>query len=144
MTVTQRKSQLAALIDIMTELADAERKHPDWPADPIHAAAILAEESGELIQASIDFYNSPLPAVVKDDGGESAQALWREIARSEERRDHMRKEAAQTGAMAIRFLMHLDSYETRESTRQASAPGDAATGGDARSVPAPITGGNDE
>jgi hypothetical protein len=32
----------------------ARQKHPVWPiADPIHAAGIVAEEAGELIQAAL-------------------------------------------------------------------------------------------
>ena len=68
---------------IMAELRAAQEKHPGWPFDVIHQAAIMAEEAGESIQASIDVYykNEPI--------------------------DKFRKEVAQTGAMAIRILMNL-------------------------------------
>lgn len=73
------------IADIMAELTRAEAKFPDWPADPVHAAAIVAEESGELTQASLDFYYH-----------------------REEARDKMRTEALHTAAMALRFLKGLD------------------------------------
>ncbi|MCL4473540.1 MAG: hypothetical protein M1455_06325 [Actinobacteria bacterium] len=47
--------------EIMDELEAAEQKHPGWPDDLIHATAIVAEESGEAIQAAIDFMYSDLP-----------------------------------------------------------------------------------
>jgi NTP pyrophosphatase (non-canonical NTP hydrolase) len=66
---------------IFAELKKAENKFPGWPDDPVHGAAILAEEAGELVKASLDFY----------------YGRYDEI-------DLMEKEAAQVGAMAIRFL----------------------------------------
>lgn len=77
----------AALED---ELRRAEAKHPDWPDDPIHRAAIVAKEAGELVQASIDACYSKRP-----------------IEREKARR-RMRIEAEQVGAMALRLLINLD------------------------------------
>lgn len=78
------------IIDLVfAELKSAEKQHPSWPVDPIHAAAILGEEAGELLQATIDFTYQ---------GGEF------ELGR-------MKKEAAQCAAMGIRFLMGFDRYE---------------------------------
>lgn len=37
--------------NILNELDRAEKKHPHWPTDQIHAAAIVAEEAGEFIRA---------------------------------------------------------------------------------------------
>ncbi len=75
---------------LLKEIIAAEKKHPAWPDDPIHAAAILAEESGELTQAAIDFYYS---------GGD---------------RNRMIDEAVQCGAMVIRFLMNSNQYKRNE------------------------------
>ena len=76
---------------IIYELNEAEKKFPGFPDDAVHAAAIVAEEAGELTKASLDFH------------------YLRETSREE-----MKKEAAQTAAMAIRFLIHLDEYGTEE------------------------------
>lgn len=60
-----------------------EKKHPGWPEDVIHQAAILGEEAGEILKAAIDVhYNNGSI-------------------------DDLRKEIAQTGAMAIRMLINL-------------------------------------
>ena len=39
---------------VMTELNRAEEAHPDWPKDDVRAAAVVAEESGELVKAVLD------------------------------------------------------------------------------------------
>lgn len=72
---------------IKDELTAAESKHPSWPADVVHATAILNEEAGELTQAAIEYHhnNGSLEAV--------------------------RREAAQVGAMAIRVLINLPFAE---------------------------------
>jgi len=72
-----------AISQVFEELSAAEKKHPGWPEDKIHAVAILIEEAGEAMQAAIDCVYA---------GGDIA---------------HLRKELAQTGAMAIRALLHL-------------------------------------
>ena len=81
---------------VFKELRAAEAKHPMWPKDPIHAAAILGEEAGELLQASIDFTYRKAP-----------QDL-----------DKMAKEAAQCAAMGIRFLVALERYRARPSRQR--------------------------
>lgn len=70
----------AIIEEILTELKRAQEKFPYWPADYIHAAAIVNEESGELIRAALRF---------RYEGGD---------------KDEMRVEAIQTAAMCIRFL----------------------------------------
>ena len=43
-----------ALAQIFSEVERAEKRHPDWPSNPIHQAAIVTEEAGELLQASLN------------------------------------------------------------------------------------------
>ncbi len=74
-----------AIAMIFDELRKAEAKHPGWPADPIHATAILCEEAGEATQAAIDVVYA---------GGNV---------------EDLKTELAQSGAMAIRALIHLDT-----------------------------------
>lgn len=71
------------ILAIKAELYKAEQKHPHWPDNVIEQAAIVAEESGELIRAALQ---------AKYEGGNS---------------DECRKEAIQTAAMCIRFLKNL-------------------------------------
>ena len=73
----------AAIEAILLELERAETKFPAWPSDMIHAAAIVGEESGELIRAALQCYY---------EGGGVVEA---------------KKEAVQVGAMALRFLKNL-------------------------------------
>lgn len=77
----------------LTELIKAEDKFPGWPQDVIHAAAIVSEERGELLKAAIDFY----------------------FGRGT--REDLRKEAIQVGAMATRFLTHLEDYQPLEKPK---------------------------
>ena len=77
---------------ILQALVEAEKEHPTWPEDPIHAAAIVQEECGELVRAAVQAYY---------EGGT---------------REALIKEAEHTAAMAIRFLLGVDcyGYTTRE------------------------------
>ncbi len=77
--------QILKVIDIiLEELQKAEKKHPHWPKDKIHAVGIMVEEAGESMQAALDFTYS---------GGEI---------------EKLRHELVQTGAMAVRALMNLE------------------------------------
>lgn len=80
-----------AIMEIGCELEAAERKFPAFPTDPIHAAAILQEEAGDLVQASLQF--------TYEKGSIEA----------------MRKEVVKTGAMALRFLLNMPSRVSRPS-----------------------------
>lgn len=74
--------------EIEKELERAKAKFPGWPSlQPIHCAAIVAEEAGELVQAALQF---------EYEGGD---------------KENMKSEAIQTAAMCIRFLENFDSYE---------------------------------
>lgn len=76
--------------DILDELDRAEKKHPVWPADPIHQVAILMEEAGEAVQAANDAVHH---------GADVGPALRRELL--------------QVGAMATRVLTSLNSRLSR-------------------------------
>lgn len=71
---------------VLEALNRAEAKFPDWPDDPIHAAAIVQEESGELGRAAVQAYY---------EGGTRAALV---------------KEAEHTAAMALRFLLGINVY----------------------------------
>ena len=74
----------AAIEAILFELERAETKFPTWPEDQIHAAAIVGEESGELIRAALQY---------QYERGELTE---------------LQKEGVQVGAMAVRFLKNLE------------------------------------
>ncbi|WP_219332650.1 hypothetical protein, partial [Oenococcus oeni] len=74
------------------EYAKAVGKHPEWPNGAVYAAAIVMEESGELIRSAVQ-YNM--------EGG-SIEA--------------MEKEAIQTIVTSIRFLNALESYKKALNT----------------------------
>ena len=77
------------LREIQDEVERAMRKFPRWPTDPIHAAAVIAEECGELQKAVLE-------AVYEPHKGS---------------RPNIRTEAVQTAAMCLRVLASLDAYE---------------------------------
>ena len=74
---------------INAEIEKAMKKFPKWPTDPIHAAAVIAEECGELQQAVLQSVYEP----------------WKNS------RNNIETEAIQTAAMCIRFLMSMDVYK---------------------------------
>lgn len=81
------------IASIQIELQRAVDKYPAWPDDPIHAAAIVAEECGELQKAVLQHTYEPDKASLVD----------------------VRDEAIQTAAMVLRFLLSLDRYEFEAS-----------------------------
>ena len=72
---------------IVNEYERAMSKHPEWPRDVIHAAAIVTEESGELVRAALQF---------EYEQGEHQS---------------LQNEGIQTGAMAVRFLVNMPNYQ---------------------------------
>ena len=46
------------LMNIMAEVTRAEIMHPAWPRDLVKAAALCAEECGELVRACNDYDES--------------------------------------------------------------------------------------
>lgn len=81
----QRQELKYAMMLLASELASAERKHPRWPTDVIHRAAIVVEEAGELQQAALQ---------LTYEGGVG---------------ENVNKEAIQTGATCLRFIMSRDT-----------------------------------
>ena len=71
---------------VMAEIDRAEKLHPVWPTDLINAAAIPAEEAGELLKAANDC----------DEKHTSRQSMI--------------TEAVHTAASAIRFLKNLEEH----------------------------------
>jgi hypothetical protein len=81
--------------DVEDELMKAMDKFPQWPSDMVHGAAVVAEEAGELVKACLEFSYEP-------------QKHHDNLLR-------VRKEAIQTAAMAVRFLMNLKSMKNKPS-----------------------------
>lgn len=82
--------KMKIISEILMEIERAESIHPDWPADPIHAAAIMMEEAGEVVKAVND-------SVEKGSYTEDCKT-----------------EAIHAAAMCIRFLKNFDSYKWNE------------------------------
>lgn len=83
-TIEFKDPKMAAIVAaIMHELARAEKKHPNWPKDKIYAAAIVSEESGELMRSAVQF---------QMEGGSI---------------NEVETEAIQTACTAIRLLKNL-------------------------------------
>lgn len=90
-------SEEAAFEVIRQELRKAQSKHPEWPASPTHAAAIVCEESGELIREALHLEHEGI-------GDE----------------DRYLKEAIQTAAVCVRLLMN--KRDTDMTAGKASEP----------------------
>ena len=86
-----------ALSLVLTELERAQALHPEWPRDPVHQAAIVAEEAGELVQASLNHhYDNGTP-------------------------NRMVTEAVHTAAVALRFLINMELGEKLRKELKAMA-----------------------
>jgi len=80
-----------AIAAVEAEIDRATATWKGWPRDPVHAAGVVAEEAGELMQAAMNHTYT-----------------WGNA-------DHMMTEAVQTAATAIRFIIAHGSghYERR-------------------------------
>lgn len=98
--------ELAALeSEVRAELLRAIEKFPTWPTDPIHAAMVVAEESGELMKDVLQAVYEP------------------------GKKGDVRAEAIQTTAMCLRFLLSLDRYEFEPGAQHESSFNAARSGG---------------
>lgn len=103
-------NQAEIIDEVLTELNRARTKFPTWPDDPIHAAAVVAEESGELVQATLQACYEQK----RDEPSFQAQL------------SKVRQEAIQTAAMAIRFLVSMDQYMFEAGRQHKQEPIDTA------------------
>lgn len=85
-TITMNVRLNLDMRSVNDEIERAMMKFPTWPTDPIHAAAVISEESGEVMKAVLQAVYEPHKS------GPS----------------HVREEVIQTAAMCIRFLASLD------------------------------------
>jgi NTP pyrophosphatase (non-canonical NTP hydrolase) len=77
--------------EVKKEIKQANEKFPYWPTDQLHAVAVVGEEAGELLKAVLE-------ATYQFDPIEDRQI------------EHIKQEAIQTAAMAIRFLLSMSRY----------------------------------
>lgn len=84
------------LVEILNELERAKNIHPNFPKDLIHQAGIVAEESGEVMKAAIDYIYHK--GNIQD----------------------VRKELIQTAAMCLRVLYNLPSTDKLEEKAPSS------------------------
>lgn len=77
------------LDEVSEELFRATSKFPTWPTDPLHAAAVVVEEVGELTQATLQCVYEPHKSDVDD----------------------VRKEAIQSMTVLLRFILSMEDYQ---------------------------------
>jgi hypothetical protein len=75
--------EIVAVGLVLNELVAAKRAWPEWPKDLVYGAAVVAEEAGELVQATLNAHFKGT------------------------RRDLAKKEAEQTAVTAIRFISNF-------------------------------------
>lgn len=80
-------------VDVDQEVMRASALHPTWPTDPIHAAAIVAEEAGEAVRAALR---------LTYEGGSA---------------EELRTELIQTAATAIRAIENFGKIEVAPDRR---------------------------
>ena len=80
----------AALTAILRELRIARRLHPEWRDDLVYGSAIISEEAGDLTRECLRF---------EDECTDRSKAS--------ECFDRICEEAAQVGAMGLRFLSNV-------------------------------------
>ena len=96
---------------VRQELEFAEQKHPVWPGDLLRQAVIVSEECGEALKEALTYVecNEKVKRVVGLLG--ETQSMPMLITERQLTRSRLRKEMAQTAAMAIRFLLHFNEHE---------------------------------
>ncbi len=100
---------------VTDELKRAETKHPGWPENRLHQAAIIAEEGGEVLRAALNIiefeeklstrHRAPVTA------GYEITLDYNTLAHMER---ELVKEVVQTGAMALRWLLNYAPLYTEK------------------------------
>ncbi len=79
------KTKNEILNAILIESEKAETKHPEWPIDPVYAAAIIGEEYGEVMKEAVKLVGN------EPDADENK----------------LKQELVQTAAMCLRAIWNL-------------------------------------
>lgn len=89
-----------AILLARSEVEAATRKFPTWPTRACDAAMVLNEEVGELNKEILQLTYEPHKG----------------------NREEVMKEAIQTAAMALRFLMSLEEYDYSPAAQHTQSP----------------------
>lgn len=95
---TESMNRINVCNAIINEEKRAEKIHPTWPSDMVHAVNILSEESGELCKAVNEYFYFD---------GELMD---------------VEKEAYHLAAMTMRFILNLKSYRGKNKGCQYCDP----------------------
>lgn len=87
----------------VSELERAEKKHPQWPTDPLRQTAVVVEEAGEALQATLNLVEYR-EIMEPSDYAPINQVLYRDTV--DEHQRQIDKEMVETGAMALRYLLN--------------------------------------
>jgi len=92
--------------EVIDEIHRAEKKFPWWPKDVVHAAAIVAEEAGELQKAALQFNYEGC----EEDGDFGTFDSLKKGLLSSAGKEAVKHEAMQVIAMAYRLLFYIEDY----------------------------------
>jgi len=88
-----------AILLARSEVDTATKKFPTWPTRAIDASQVLNEEAGELSKEVLQLTYEP----------------------HKSSREDVMKEAIQTAAMSLRFLMSLEEYDYTPAPQHAQS-----------------------
>jgi len=88
------------LRDVTNEVLKARLMYPEWQQDPVHGAAVAAEEAGEVLQAVNNYH-------------------WQQ---GDDTPEDIYKEAVQAAAMFCRFVVDSEWMLVKEDKPEGEAP----------------------